>query len=181
MAVTLVPTPGAANANTYVSLAAADAYLADHLRVAEWTAATVDDKSRALIQATEDLDELVEWDIALLGWPTSTTQALRFPSSSVIRRWGDAWYANDVIPDFIADACCEQALAVLKSDRRGDPATRGITSLGAGPLTIQFDPTGAAQVRQPLADAAWQKIRAWTLNGPADAPGALRTVDLVRA
>ena len=75
MPVSLVATLGSSSANSYVSVADADAYFANLLSFDQWDGLGDEDtKARALITATAALDQLTFW-----GDAVTTTQALRFP------------------------------------------------------------------------------------------------------
>ncbi len=74
MAVTIVATEGAANANSYATVAEADAELDLVYGADEWEGLSDDDKGRLLIAATRAIDNLaVKYNSA------TTTQALNFP------------------------------------------------------------------------------------------------------
>jgi hypothetical protein len=179
--VALIDTPGAADANAYADVAYADAYFANRLYAAVWTAASADDKARALIMATRHLDEQVEWDVTVCGEHTTTTQALEFPRNGTLTRDRYNYYDSTIIPPWLKDACAEQAMAELGSDRTADPSVRGISSVGVGPVAVQFDTMKGApesQVQHVLTDEVWAKIRPWAANSPG--AGALRSIDLVR-
>ena len=107
MAVTIVPTPGSATANSYVSLAEAEVYCEARLNVDTWDAASDDTKNRALVESTRELTTMT-WD----GWRVTSTQALAWP-----RQWAldpdspDATYFDStIVPQRVKDACCELAL-----------------------------------------------------------------------
>lgn len=69
-------TVAGSDANSYLTVAAADALAASDLggNAKEWAAATVEDKEAALIRATDEIDAAVVRTV-----PYSTTQALLFP------------------------------------------------------------------------------------------------------
>jgi hypothetical protein len=81
MAVVIVATPGAANANSYVTLAEAQAIVdgfVEDADVAAWAAATSDQKNRALFTATQRLDRE-----RYLGARATDTQSLQWPRTGV--------------------------------------------------------------------------------------------------
>ena len=106
MTVTVIATPGAANANSYLSVAAADDLADDYLGPLNWTAATTDNKGRALITATRYLDQL-EW----LGSRATTTQSLAWPRSGA--ECGEWSFEDDEIPAPIRQAAFDLAEALL--------------------------------------------------------------------
>ena len=81
MAVVIVATPGAADANSYLTLAAAQLILDGFVQdadVAAWASATTDQKNRALFTATQRLDRE-----RYLGARATDTQALQWPRTGV--------------------------------------------------------------------------------------------------
>ena len=74
MAAVIDATLGGASANSYVTLADADAYFETTPDSATWTDKTNDQKNRALISATRWIDAL-----SFYGNRCSTTQALKWP------------------------------------------------------------------------------------------------------
>lgn len=106
MTVTVVATVGAANANSYLSVAAADDLADDYLGPLNWTAATTDNKGRALITATRYLDQL-EW----LGSRATTTQSIAWPRSGA--ECGEWSFEDDEIPAPIRQAAFDLAEALL--------------------------------------------------------------------
>lgn len=82
MALVIVTTAGAANANAYASLVDAEAYVLTLPVATDWATATDPIKNAALVQATRMLDTLL-WN----GWRTApTTQALQWPRQGVVDR-----------------------------------------------------------------------------------------------
>ena len=81
MAITLVATPGAADANSYLTLAAAQAIIdgfVEDADVTAWASASADQKNRALFTATQRLDRE-----RFLGARATDTQALQWPRTGV--------------------------------------------------------------------------------------------------
>lgn len=76
----LITTPGAADANSWITLAEADAYFSLHANAAAWTSATTTTKEAALVMAARQLSSL-----SFVGQKRFTTeddlheQALAFP------------------------------------------------------------------------------------------------------
>lgn len=128
MAITLVNTPGAANANTYCDLTEATAYHQSRLWNDEWTGASVDQQTAALLWATKLLD-LQQWK----GSKTFQNGSLRWPQGGHVDR--DRFAINSqAIPGFLRDATAEWALYLIKEDRTQDEG--GLVSVGGkvGPL-----------------------------------------------
>ena len=124
MTVTIIATAGAANANSYLTVAQADALADLYLGTLAWTTATTDNKGRALIMATRYLDEL-EW----IGTRASTTQALAWPRNDAA--CGDWTFGSTVIPAPIQQATFDLAEALL-----GTPSALG----GSGPGNAELIP-----------------------------------------
>lgn len=81
MAVTIVATPGAADANSYLTLATAQAIIDGFVQDADgiaWASATTDQKNRALFSATQRLDRE-----RFLGARVTDTQSLQWPRTGV--------------------------------------------------------------------------------------------------
>ena len=134
---TLVATAGAANANSYITLADADQYHEDRPAAGTtWADATSDEKNAALLFATKMLDSLVVWT----GWVATETQALLWPRTGMVYRNGYS-VDTDVVPTEIQEATAEFARQLLAGDLTGgsDVETQGITSIKAGSVAITFD------------------------------------------
>lgn len=81
MAVVIVATPGAANANSYVTLAEAQAIVDGFVQDADvqhWGSGNTDSRNRALFTATQRLDRE-----RFLGARATDTQALQWPRTGV--------------------------------------------------------------------------------------------------
>lgn len=113
MALVLVATAGAANANTFATAAEMTAYCEGRLNASVWTGAEA--QWPALVEATRTLSGLL-W----LGNPTTEAQALAWP-----RAWvpvpdpgydASTLYLDDAtVPQAVKDATCELALQYLKA------------------------------------------------------------------
>jgi hypothetical protein len=81
MAVVIVATPGAANANSYLTLAAAQAIIdgfVEDADVQHWGTGNTDSRNRALFTATQRLDRE-----RFLGARATDTQSLQWPRTGV--------------------------------------------------------------------------------------------------
>jgi hypothetical protein len=168
MAVTIVATAGAANANSYITEAEATAYFAARLPLAPpWEDA--DDPTAALAMATRVLDAMAIARRRLIGenfitsrkWtgaPTSTTQRLAWPRTGMFDANGNA-IASNVIPQALKDAQAELAGQLLLSDTTLDNAVKvgGITSVKAGSVAVTFKDMIESHV---LPDAVWMLMPA---------------------
>lgn len=136
MALTLVATPKATNANSYATEAEADAYFEERPAsyTTVWTSATSTNKEAALVWATRLLDEHVTWK----GYKTTQAQALAHPRHSVYDKDG-VLLDQDVIATFLVRATSELALHLLSTDVTAEPSDRGLKEVVAGPVEVVFD------------------------------------------
>lgn len=142
---TLTTTTGAANANSYASVAEFDAYLLSILHVgAKASTATNQQKEAALASATRYMQGM-----AWAGTRAANDQALSWPRASVVVD-GVAIPAT-VIPWQVRDGCCEFAYRLLLSDRAGD-AVQGIklTGMETQASTRQLVPPSVYDLLRPL-------------------------------
>ena len=129
MAVTVDATVGGAEANSYLTVADADDILDLRLGTSAWSSASTDDKGRALIMATRDIDSN-----RFQGERISSTQVLEFPRTYQRE-------AATEIPRDIQFACAEQALWCLQNSATGGRSERqqlraeGVTSYTVGSLS----------------------------------------------
>lgn len=108
--------------NSYVTLAFADGYFADTLDAREWlTGHPPELRASALCAATAMIDaEVLDGEPLSPGCPHcgARQQALRFPRQEDVDD-----ERGPVIPDRIMYATCELALALLRAETDGRPAT----------------------------------------------------------
>lgn len=119
----IVATAGASNANSYLTVAAADTIANGMIGTLAWTTASADDKARALITATNGLETL-GW----VGERSSTTQALSWPRSDA--SCGDKTIADDDIPRELELATFDLANALLSNPAllRSAPANESLVT-----------------------------------------------------
>jgi hypothetical protein len=119
--------------NSYVTVEEADAYFADRLDAAAWTAADATQKAQALVTATAYLDEL-RWT----GTAVSESQSLAFPRVTEYfdPRLGTSIYLEgNTVPSRITKACTELAYHLLNNDGLLDE-TGGVRDISIGPITL---------------------------------------------
>jgi len=123
--------------NSYIGTTDADTYFADRLNSDLWTG---DDKDKALIQATQIID-----NSNYLGSKISTTQALKFPRYDLYDD-GIA-LASDETPQRVLDATCELAIYLLQEDYSApnDMADYGRVKIGA--LEVETSGGGGTGVK----------------------------------
>lgn len=106
MTVTVTATVGSASANSYLTVAAADAIANTMIGTLSWSSATTDNKGRALITATNGMETLL-W----IGSRATETQALSWPRMDAA--CGDKAYDDDEIPREVELATFDLANALL--------------------------------------------------------------------
>lgn len=136
MAATIVATVGATNANSYLTQAAADALADERLQVTNWTAASADEKARALISATRRIDQL-----QFEGSKVTDAQALKWPRVDAFDDNEDE-YSSTAIPDIVEQATFEVGLWLLNQDAAStDPLAptglEGFDYARVGPLEVR--------------------------------------------
>lgn len=117
---------GRADANTYISLADANAYFASRPRSEEWVRLSDEEKAALLVHATRILDGAMLW----WGSPLKSTQALVFP-----RRPDDFDAAG--VPRSVPIALCELAVTLNSSDLTAEPDRSGFTKIEVGPIKLE--------------------------------------------
>lgn len=122
---------------SYVDVATASAYLADHIDGAGWTDATAARQETALVTATRAIDRL-----ALRGAPADDEQALAFPRREMT---GYGWALQATVPQAVRDAVCEEALALLDGERRQRQQLQaeGVASFSLGALSESYRAGGS--------------------------------------
>jgi hypothetical protein len=139
---------GIANANSYTTVAFADAYFADRMN-STWAAATTAEKESALIKATDYIELRFKhrWKGNLA--PEATT--LSFPRQYFYDRKGELVdFEEDGIPVDIQKATAEYALRALSADLLPDPVVADSgqavkrTYDRVGPLETEVEYEGGA-------------------------------------
>ena len=103
---------GLSNANSYASVASADAYNSDR-GYTDWAALTTGEKETALIRATDYLE--ATYREAWKGYRVKATQALSWPREAVVV---DTFQiANNIVPGVVVNACIEMARKTLTYDQ----------------------------------------------------------------
>lgn len=122
--------------NSYINLIDAEAYFLHKIHAADWDSATDPTKTDALVTATSMLDRQ-NWQ----GSKTqeAPTQALDFPRTGLTDPEGTA-IASDAVPQFVLDATCELALALIQnlSVQTQKNTEQNIKRLKAGTAEIEY-------------------------------------------
>ena len=156
MAVTIDATAGSASANSYMTLAEADAYVEAMVLstdAAQWDSGNVDSRNRALTAATQRLDRE-----RFLGARATDTQALQWPRTGVRKpdtyvntyatgfpfRISDDYFTDTEIPNQIQRAQIE--LAVYLHNNKDGISLSGLNdykNVKIGNIDVTPDKTGA--------------------------------------
>lgn len=177
MPVVLNATPGSPTANSYATLAYADAYNAGVVGGESWSDPAVerDKKLRALVTATRLLDMNVRWR----GEATSSAQALQWPRYFV--RDGRGFFlSSTTIPVAVMDAVSELARRLLTSGTAADTGddTANIKRLEAGPVKLEFRDTPVATSGGAVDDDVLLMVAALSAES---ASAGVRSVPVHRA
>lgn len=153
MSLVVIPTPGDANANSYLTVQEAQDYFDARLPISQWVDA--DSQELLIVMATRVFDALFSPRRLLVrdaqsgfyyrtfptwtGSPASTTQSLSWPRSGMYTRNGGI-ILSTVIPLEIKDAVAELAGQLAIGDRTldNDVIAQGITSIKAGSVSLSF-------------------------------------------
>jgi len=155
MAISIIATAGAANANSYCTLAEANTYHDESRYHSKetWTGFSSSDRSRGLIWASRLLDEMVSWD----GTIVHTTGALRWPRYDV---WHEDGYmiSSTTVPQFVKDAAAEFAYHLLQEDRtlETNRDSIGYELIQIGDLKLKVDKFTHKPIMPP---SVWMIIR----------------------
>lgn len=159
MALIVEDSTGLPDAESYISVADADAYVSSMIGGPGWAGASEGDKERALRRATQYVDSRYHYKNSKLN----PDQALEWP------RVGYPWPVKRVL-----DATCELAVRALSGDLYSDVAPDdNIKSETVGPLTTVYqDAENGGQVRFVIVD---------DLLAPLVASGQMTAIRLERA
>ena len=151
--------------NAYISITDADAYFATKYGAEAWADLPDEVKDKLLITATQEIDGLF-----LKGRKYVYNQALNFPryiciDTELQQSYISSTGINDgTIPDVVAKATCEEALALLQNTegaKRRELQRQGVTSFTIGKLSESF---GGNKAISLLSDKAKQLLRPWILG-----------------
>lgn len=183
MAITVDATPSGASANSYVTVAEADAYVDVHVLSPtsrdSWSALEVDDKARLVIQATRQLDWYFEWE----GIKTIFNQPLDWPRSNVYRDYLD-YVDPETIPSEIQEATIELALWLqVNGDNVPVADNNQYSKIDVGPISIDFNDNAAIPALRYIPDKIVSIVQSFGSYGDPDVPSAnkARSIRLVRS
>ena len=143
----LIATAGAADANSYCTVAQADEHLVGYrLNSTAWDESTA--KVAALLMATQHLDRL-NW----IGEKATSAQALRWPRIDAYDRDGSL-IDSTTLPMGLVRATAEMAFWLIQEDRTAIPGGEQLAQLKAGPVDLKFrDRPGVGNLLEQLPDS----------------------------
>ena len=181
MAIVIVATPNAADANSYITLANAQ-LIVDGLvldaDITAWAAATTDAKNRALYTATQRLDRE-----RFLGARATDTQSLQWPRTGV--RKPDTYintYAvgfpfritTDYFTDTEIPTQIKQAQAVLavflnnNTDSLGLSGLEDYNSVSIGPISVSVNTSSAQAGADKIPPMVERYLIGLRISGPGN-------------
>jgi hypothetical protein len=163
MSLTLIKEDGTGNAdaNSYASVADADAFHEGHLYASAWMAATAEKKAAGLVMATR----LIDAEYQFGGVKTTDSQALLWPRYRCVDPDRDPairvgrlmiwenWVPENLVPKNVVAATCELARELLIADRTAAPAGEGLKYYNDSGKQTGYDKTDTRQVIPPLVQA----------------------------
>lgn len=123
---TVIADVGAPNANSYVTVAEADAYFDDTFGKPLWEPLDADTKSLLVITASRTLDQYIKW----IGWKTDPDQGMEWPRSGTD-------FDVDVIPTKVKYATYELAYYLVENNGISF-ASQSVDSVKVGPVAVDF-------------------------------------------
>ena len=154
MAIIVEDGSGIANAQSYISVADADTYFAEHSQPAIWTAALTADKEKALKLSTQYMDAVFK--LRWKGTRKLETQALDWPRYSVNDRDG-YWIPDTPLPRVLKEACAEYAVRSMTDELFPDLAA------DSGPLTAKRVKVGPIEVDKEWGGMGTRTYRRYSL------------------
>ena len=162
-----------ANAESYLSVAAADAYHTSRgTAEASWVGLDADIKEQCLRRATDYMLQTYRgrWKGYLVK---PQTQALDWPRYQV---YPDASFvyaiASNSVPPEVTRACAELAMRANVASLTTDVVAQGeVTSETVGPISVTYSVTGQRQVRYSAVD---RMLGPLLLDGAGDLQGTAR-------
>jgi hypothetical protein len=167
MSLTLIKEDGTGkdDANSYATVADANAYHDGHLYATAWTAATDDQKAVALVMATR----LIDAEFQFNGTRTTAGQSLQWPRAmcpepdnvhvpiSVLLPIPYDYVQYDTVPKAVVQATCEMARELLIADRTVAPAGEGLKYYNAAGVQTGYDKMDRRPVLSQVAQVMLAK------------------------
>ncbi len=155
----LISTVGAADANSYVTVAEAEAYFGDRIHAEGWVGLSVNDKPKALVTASLQLDWYARWK----GSKATTTQSMGFPRIGLLLPDGTE-YDSTVVPPEVKKAVFELALSSVDTDRTSDSDMAGLSEIKAGSVQLKADDGLYNTKPKVIPNKIWKIINDFTIR-----------------
>jgi len=141
---TIIATPKASDANSYISEVDAGVYFTNKGVPAMWIAATTTQKQEALIAGTQYLD--AKYTRSWRGIKTISTQRLAWPRQGI---WDyDGLYVDEnIIPRNVQEACAEAAVRSLSGELIDETGTIKAESIRVGEIETSTEYMGGKSSR----------------------------------
>lgn len=139
---------GVEGANSYVSVADADAYFALRGAPAAWSAATTAAKEQALFLGTQYIEAHYLWSTGEVG---SDDQGLGWPRTNAEDRHGRT-IDSDVVPEVVKQATCEAASRAMAGTLLADETQKVVRQKVEGAVEVEYDRNADQGTRYPLID-----------------------------
>ena len=162
MSITIDATVGGADANSYVSIAEADAYFEAVLTFTDsWSALDTDKKSARLVAAQRAIDRF-----NFRSEREDEDQALKFPLA--MQENDDVWPETE-IPQPVKDAQCEMVIFQFnEADSSTGQASRDVNKVRVeGAVSVEFDRAVGDEIEASLGgniEAIKDLLRPWLLG-----------------
>ena len=148
MASTLIATPGATDANSYITLAEGEEIATCSLNTGKWgeSDSTDERKTKALQEATRLIDPYIVFN----GYPSTSSQVLAFPRYGLLLPNLYTEIPRVTIPEPIKIATWQMARALLTTDL-SSPVTAAssgdVIEEKFGPITFKYSSGVSSQTR----------------------------------
>lgn len=168
--------------NSYVSVAAADEYVAtrvaDSAVVAAWAALTADQKAMYLVNASQAIDSFVDW----VGDRYTRDQGLKWPRTNA---YVDGWLLdNTTFPREVVQASIEMALWSLSNNGATSVTNNAqFDSIEVGPINIDFNDGSGQPLQTFFPDSIAILLKGFGGLSQPDLPsvGRMKVATLVRS
>lgn len=131
---TVIATVGAADANSYVTVAEAGSYFSDSFGKGRWATASQATREALVITASRSLDQYLEWN----GQKTDEAQSMEWPRKGTTGKSGIA-YADDTIPMPVKFATYELAYYILENNGISF-SDQTVDEVKVGSIEVVFSP-----------------------------------------
>ena len=132
---TVIATPGASDANSYVTVAEADAYFADSYGRGKWATSAQADREALVISASRSLDQYINWS----GQRATSTQSMEWPRKGTFDRAGNL-IPDTIIPSQVKYATYELAYYMLDTGGALSFSDQTVDMVKLGSIEVEFTP-----------------------------------------